>query len=180
MSRLLNSSTALNDQQSQQNYYFTIAKYPEVSYDIVDAAIPDISLGKMGIKTPYYEYKVTGTSLSFSELRLTFIVNEDLANYLQIYKWLMSLKEFAVLPDSMLDEVAAINEKLSSYSASVKSDCQLHILTNKKNTQTIFKFVDCWPYSLGSINLSVKAGVSTVVCNFSLTFDSFEIVSETI
>ena len=52
MSRLLNSSTALNDQQSQQNYYFTIAKYPEVSYDIVDAAIPDISLGKMGIKTP--------------------------------------------------------------------------------------------------------------------------------
>jgi hypothetical protein len=178
MSQLINSSSNLNAQLSGQNHYFVIEKFPEVSYSIIDVGTPDISIGKFGIHTPFYEFKHIGSSLSFSDLRVTFIVDETLSNYRQLYKWMLYTKELQVLPDTQQLSAQQQMEKISALVTSVKSDCELHILTNKKNDQVVFKFIDCFPVSIGGISYSVKAGSDILTCDCSFSFDSFDLTVE--
>jgi len=179
MSRELTSPGMLNAQQSGQNYYFVIEKFPEASYTVTEVSTPDVSLGKIEIKTPYLSVMKPGTSLSFSDLRLTFIVDEDLSNYRQLFKWLLLLKEYDIMIPAQRVEAQARMEDLSgTLNTSLKSDCDLHILTNKKNENLIFRFKECWPYSLGSIALSTKVGPETITCSLSMAFDEFSLVEE--
>ena len=179
MSRELTSPGMLNAQQSGQNHYFVIEKFPEVSYTITEVSTPDISLGKIDIKTPYLTMMKPGTSLSFSDLRLTFIVDENLSNYRQLFKWLLLLKEYDIMiPEQRVAAQAKMEEIGGTLNSSLKSDCDLHILTNKKNEKLVFRFKECWPYSLSSISLSTKSGPETITCNLSMAFDEFALIEE--
>ena len=55
------------------------------------ASIPEVSIGTRDIQTPVKDYTIPGDKMTYGDLQLKFLVNEDLDNYYEIYKWLKGL-----------------------------------------------------------------------------------------
>ena len=86
---------------SPVGFKFVIGRTPNVDYFCQSASIPEVSIGVRDIQTPVKDYVIPGDKMTFGDLNLRFLVNEDLDNYYEIYRWLKGLtnpqhqKEFA-------------------------------------------------------------------------------------
>ena len=72
-------------------FKFVIGRTPNVDYFCQSASIPEVSIGVREIPTPVKDYVVPGDKMTFGDLNLRFLVNEDMDNYFEIYKWLKGL-----------------------------------------------------------------------------------------
>ena len=91
-------------------FKFILGRTPNVDYFCQSASIPQVEIGVREITTPVKEYSLPGDKMTFGDLNLRFLVNEDLDNYYEIYKWLKGLtnpkhqKNFATY-------IASVDEK---------------------------------------------------------------------
>ena len=69
---------------------FSLAKYPKVAYFAQSANIPGISLNLVEQETPYRSIFREGV-LSYQNLTLRFLIDEDLENYLILHNWMRGL-----------------------------------------------------------------------------------------
>jgi len=110
-------------------------KLANVDYFCISASLPDISVPE--IATPFrtdYGY-APGEKLEYAPLTVSFLVDEDMVNYKEMYNW---MKENAKeIGDSTVDATLAI---LSSHSNVVQE----------------IKFVDCFPTSLTALDFNAQ------------------------
>ena len=70
-------------------FKFEIPRIPNVNFYIQQANIPSIDVDNVETKTlyaqPVYD---TGGRISYGSLNLSFIVDEDMNNYMEIYNWI--------------------------------------------------------------------------------------------
>ena len=76
---------------SPVGFKFVIGRTPNVDYFCQSASIPPVEIGSKEIQTPVKDYEIPGDKMTFGDLNLSFLVNEDLDNYYEIYKWLKGL-----------------------------------------------------------------------------------------
>ena len=72
-------------------FRFQIANIPQVSFFCQAANIPQISLGSPQVETPLATLPFPGDKIQFGELIIRFLVQEDMANYQELYNWLFGL-----------------------------------------------------------------------------------------
>lgn len=139
------------------NYTFTIERLPHVSYFTQQANIPGLSIGTVESPSPFSTIYRPGDKTTFGTLEITFLVDEDLKNYTEIFNWMVGL----TYPENF-DQHANLIEGEGLY-----SDASLIAQDNSKNSTTEFKFVDIFPTTLGQIQLDhqqsdVQYATSTV------------------
>ena len=66
-------------------FKFILGRTPNVDYFCQSASIPQVEIGVREITTPVKEYSLPGDKMTFGDLNLRFLVNEDLDNYYEIY-----------------------------------------------------------------------------------------------
>jgi hypothetical protein len=129
-------------------FKFTLAKEQKVSFFCNSARIPEISLGTAIQPSYLKDIDVPGEKLTYGDLTLRFLVDEDLKNYMAIHNWLTGLgfpetmqqfKDFTKNEDG-------ISDILQSF-----SDGSLYILNSNYNTTAIVKFKDLFPVYLTSL-----------------------------
>jgi hypothetical protein len=129
-------------------FKFTLAKEQKVSFFCNSARIPEISLGTAIQPSYLKDIDVPGEKLTYGDLTLRFLVDEDLKNYMAIHNWLTGLgfpetmqqfKDFTKNEDG-------ISDILQSF-----SDGSLYILNSNYNTTAIVKFKDLFPIYLTSL-----------------------------
>ena len=76
---------------SPVGFKFVIGRTPNVDYFFQSASIREVNIGSRDIQTPVKDYSIPGDKMTFSDLNLKILVNEDLDNYYEIYKWLKGL-----------------------------------------------------------------------------------------
>ena len=129
-------------------FKFTLAKYPKVDFFSNSSRIPEISLGTINQPSYLKDIDVPGDKLSYGDLSLTFLVDENLENYMLIHNWLRglgspeSLKEF----DDLLKE----DDNMEDYKKQF-SDGSLHILNSNFRDTALVKFKDLFPTYLTSL-----------------------------
>ena len=108
-----------------------------------------------------------GDTLTFEALSLSFIVDEDLQNYIEIYNWLTALgfpREYSQF--AILQEPSAASKTLSKY-----SDLSLVVHTNKSNPNYKIKFTDVFPTSISSIQFdATPTGMDPIVVDATFNF----------
>ena len=62
-------------------FKFILGRTPNVDYFCQSASIPQVEIGVREITTPVKEYSLPGDKMTFGDLNLRFLVNEDLDNY---------------------------------------------------------------------------------------------------
>ena len=119
-------------------------RMPNVNYFCQIVNIPGISLANTIQSTPFANIPIEGDVLEFEDMSISFIVDENLQNYLEMYNWLHSL---------------GFPERYSQYdneTSDIKSDVNIIIHTNKSNPNYSIVFKDVFPVALGVINFDTN------------------------
>jgi len=88
--------TTWNKQIENRNFLspigfkFVLARYPKVAYFAQTANIPNMTLNIQNQPTPFRGLPMEGF-IEYEPLNLTFIVDEDLENYLILHNWIRAL-----------------------------------------------------------------------------------------
>ena len=157
---------------SPVGFKFIIGRTPNVDYFCQAAAIPEVSIGAREISKHVKDYTVTGDKMTFGDLNLRFLVNEDLDNYFEIYKWLKGLTN----PKNTGDFQAYINsvdEKgRDSDFTKTMSDARLLVLNSNYNSIATVNFFNIFPTSLTTLEFDASVtdiNYFTAEVNFKYT-----------
>lgn len=159
---------------SPVGYKLDIVKLPAVSYFCQSANIPDISLGTITRPSPLRDIPEPGDTIEMGSFEVSFLVDEDLYNYIEILTWIRGLGSMPSL---------ASYRKLVSEDLGLKAttDITLTILTNSMNSNKTVNFTNCFPTSLGSISfMSTTESIDAITCDVSFAYVDFTISNEVI
>ena len=164
----LNRQPTKLDYTSPTQFRFLINQLPKVQYFSVSANVPGITLGDATYATPLKDIPLPGEKLTYDDLNITFIVDENLENYIEIHNWLASLgfpknrEQFKThrsatsnLPKATVGTSGDIGDvKPITSDSPMFSDSVLTVLSNKNNPVVECRFEDCFPTSLSSLDYS--------------------------
>jgi len=80
-----------SNQPKNLNYFiptgfkFTIEKIPNVNFFCQSANLPGLSAGQAILTTPLRDIPIAGDKVQYNELRVRFIIDEELKNWLEVY-----------------------------------------------------------------------------------------------
>ena len=162
------------DYASPTQFKFQILKLPKVEYFCTAVNIPGITLSSITQDTPLADIPLPGVKLSFAELEMSFLVDENLENYIEIHGWLTGLgfpksrTQFKTLVDAAKDRFPTGGKSDAVTDAGkvtgspmplgpVFSDATLNVLTSKNTANIEVRFSDMFPVSLSALNFNQQA-----------------------
>jgi hypothetical protein len=178
------------DYADPTKFKFNIIKLPKVEYFCTAVNLPGVSLADNYTQpTPFRDIPLPGEKLSYENLAMTFLVDENLENYQEIHGWLRGLgfpggyAEFKTLLDAGVDRFPTSKNSVlgdagrSKFAApnmgALFSDATLSILTSKNNAVVEVRFSDVFPISLSGLQYTQQANdtdylTATVTFNYKL------------
>jgi len=129
-------------------FKFNLTKFPKVDFFSNSARIPELNLELTTQASYLKNIDVPGERLTYGDLTLRFLVDENMENYISVYTWLKGLgfpestKEFKELTtdkDGQRDPKEAF------------CDGTLRILNSNYREVAKVKFIDLFPTSLTSL-----------------------------
>ena len=151
--------TKLNFAQKNNFTPFVIDRLPDIFYVMTEVKMPDISLGSANVFNSQKDYEIPGT-VDFSDLSMTFIIDENFSNYIHIVNWMLEL---------------GFNEPRNRKIEDEVSDGSFAILDNNNNVVHSIRFRDCYPSRLGGPQFSSTEGQNQIVSTLDMKFTSFSI-----
>ena len=137
-------------------FKFVLNRAPKVSFFCNEANIPTVTLGTTVQASYLRQIPVPGTELSYEDLTLNFMVDENCENYLQIYDWITGLG----FPES-LQQYEDLKKTDRFYPDSAekdafteRSDGTLMVLDSNYNPSITVKFKDLFPVALSGVPFS--------------------------
>ena len=168
---------------NRNNFKLLIDKVPTVEYYVRTVNIPGITFGETvqaaGVGLDAF---FPGDKASFDTLEVSFIVDEDLENFSEIYNWIDSIVPlsdpelygtFTGTAKSNTNILQSVANDLNQY-----SDITLVINTNKNLPNRYIRFHDCFPIALGSIELESGADAEPALVNVSFRFSYYDIADK--
>lgn len=151
------------DYLKPNGFKFLVHNLPNVSFFCQSANIPDVSLGSPQVATPLVDYYEPGDKLAYGELMIRFIIQENMANYNELYEWLIGLgfpeshKQYTDFSKSQSYRFPNIRPDKQQALGNF-SDATLFILDSNNNPQTKIVFQDAFPTSLSGLEFELSSG----------------------
>ena len=189
----LNRQPTKLDYTSPTQFRFLINQLPKVQYFTVSANVPGITLGDATYATPLKDIPLPGEKLTYDDLNITFIVDENLENYIEIHNWLASLgfpknrEQFKThrsatsnLPKATVGTSGDIGDvKPITSDSPMFSDSVLTVLSNKNNPVVECRFEYCFPTSLSSLDYSQnQTDVEYLTAEVTFKYKIYEIKTQ--
>ena len=153
-------------------FQFQLIKYPKVSFFCQSATVPGINLSVATQATRYNYVPHPGDEISFEDLTIEFIVDEQMSNYTTMHNWVRKLGH----PYSSQDIQELPGEDLED---KTYSDAVLFILDSNFNKKFKVVFQDVFPTAIGPLKFqSTNQDVQyfTVSATFKYTiYDIYDI-----
>ena len=180
------------DYTSPTQFRFLINQLPKVEYFTTEANIPGITLGEVDFKTRFKAIPLMGDVLTYEDLTITFIVDENLENYVEMHTWLTAIgfpentKQFSdfrsatsnVATNTRGESKDIGDVKASTPERAMYSDAMLTILTNKNNPVVECRFRDVFPTSLSGLTYSQnQTDVEYLTASITFKYQIYEIVT---
>ena len=190
-SPLSRQPTAL-DYSSPTQFRFLINQLPKVQYFTTEANIPGISMGDGVMNTPLKDIPLLGDKLTYEDLSISFIVDENLENYIEMHTWLTSIgfpkdrkqfSDFRSTTSNVKTSTRGESKDIGKVGAttpeiSMTSDAVLTILTNKNNPVVECRFADVFPTSLSGLTYSQnQTDVEYLTAEVNFKYQIYEIVT---
>ena len=158
-------SEIINNYLSPTNFTISVQRLPNIEFFVQKMSIPSLAANPVGRDTPLTTLYDINDKLTYSDLELQFIVDENMDNYKEILDWLEGISG----PQNPQQHKAL---EISKYG--FKSDIIATITNSHKNPNIKFTFRDCFPTALGAINLDVNVqDVAYATCSVTMRYDIF-------
>ena len=151
------------DYLKPNGFKFQIHNIPNVSYFCQAANIPEINLPPADQPTPLVDVPLPGDKLQFGTLMIRFLIQEDMANYKELYDWLIGLgfpsdhKQYASYGTTQEYRFPDIDPKKQAALGQF-SDATLFVLDSNNNPVVQFTFRDLFPVSLQGLDFEISTG----------------------
>ena len=184
------------DYLSPTQFKFNIHQLPKVEFFCTAANVPAINLGEAIFPTPYKQIPVMGDTLTYDNLSISFIVDENLDNYIELHEWLTAIgfpkdrEQFTTFRSSTADSpvitqgvsddrgLTTGSSQLSTSARGMFGDAILTILTNKNNPVVEVRFQDLFPVALGALDFTqVATDVEYISVTADFSYKIYEIVT---
>jgi hypothetical protein len=121
-------------------YRFSIQRLPNTMYFCQSASLPTVTMSEVIMPTPFMAIK-NPSKMDFDELSITFVVDEEMNNWLEIFNWMRSATNV-----ENYEEFRPANTHLTT--------ANLIILNSTKNPKINVTFEGLYPRTLGSIDFT--------------------------
>ena len=176
------SSGALNDQPdnpqflSPLGFNFLIKKLPNTNYFVQSVNVPSVQATDVVVPTPFTNIPTIGDRLNYSEFQLSFKVDEDMTNYIELYDWLLQLhfpEDFA-----QSKNIYQKQNNVDFLADGPYSDATLTVLNSAMNPNKEVIFEDCYPIALSDLQFSTTAAsVDYIECQATFRYRMFRILN---
>ena len=188
------------DYSSPTQFRFMIHQLPKVEFFTTAANIPAISLGELVIPTPYKSIPILGDNLTFDNLSISFIVDEELQNYRTIHDWMIGIgfpksrQQFIDFRNSGSNTPQEGQGGNTGTGISNKdiggrrgpaiadkafyTDATLTILSNKNNPIVEVRFSDLFPVALSGLDYNQNVtDVEYITATIDFRYKLYEMVT---
>ena len=166
MSTLSESQPTNLNQLNVVSFDVTFSRLPAVQYFCQRISLPTVVLGETNEPSPFMNNPLEGDTLTFEAMTLSFIVDEDLQNYISIYEWMTALgfpREYG--------QFAVLKEPSTGSTTTKYSDLTIVLHTNKSNPNYRIRFTDCFPTSISSIQFdATPTGMDPIIVDATFNF----------
>ena len=163
----LNLQPTVYDYATGTQWRLAFNRLPKTTWFCTSANIPGITLGEASYPTPMLDTFVTGDKLTFETLNITFIVDEELQNYRELWDWLVGIGS----PVSHDQWATALTQgdgavrqfgtedidprtKVTYEESNLYSDATLIVYNSKNIPKVDVKFKNMFPTSLSALEYS--------------------------
>lgn len=159
---------------SSLGFRFGIKKLPATNFFVTQANIPGLSVNLVNMATPFKTLPMPSDKVTFNELSITFKVDEDMKNYIELFDWIVGMgfpKDF--------DQRKALQARQPG--EGLYSDGFLSILTSAQNGNIELSFKNLLPVSLTDIQMSSQqqdVDYIEATASFAYTYYEFRRLSE--
>ena len=173
------SQPTVLDYASQTQWRLAFNRVPKTTWFCTTANVPGITLGEAQYPTPMSDMFIAGDKLTFDTLNITFIVDEELQNYRELWEWLTGIGSpvkhtqwsdvlskgdgltttfSAIGTDDQLDSrTASVMQSGTSTESNLYSDSTLIVYNSKNIPKVEVKFKNMFPTSLSSLEYSQES-----------------------
>lgn len=145
---------------SPVGFRFLINKIPHVNFFVTAVNLPGLTVASVKSPSPFVKIPLPGDHAEFNNLELTFMVDEDMRNYMEIYDWLVGTgfpKDY--------NQYKKISEENGIY-----SDAKLILLTSAMNPNIEFTFESAFPVSISDLQFKTQES-DIVYSEATVTFE---------
>ncbi len=137
-----------------QKFNFIVKKLPHVNFWLQQVNIPSIKINPTAHPTPFVKIPYSGDQVQYEPLNITFKLDEDMENYMELHNWLRGL----AFPESFSEHAELVAEgEQPGGGEGIFSDISLMILTNLSNPNIEITFRDAFPVSLSEIRFDTTS-----------------------
>ena len=142
-------------------------RLPKTTWFCTAANIPGITLGEAQYPTPMSDMFVVGDKLTFETLNITFLVDEELQNYRELWDWLVGMgspvnhsqwSTILTKGDSAIRQFGTDDTdprtKTTYEESNLYSDSTLIVYNSKNKAKVNVQFKNMFPTSLSALEYS--------------------------
>lgn len=163
-----------------QNSQFRVSfpNYPKVEYFCSAITIPGISLTAVDRPTSLANIPMVGDTVTYENFDMTFLVDEKLENYREIYDWMINIG----FPDN---HAQFRNQERRDQSGMQRlgdrelyDDLMITVLSSKNNPVVRLRLYEAWPVQLGGLEYT-QTGTDTeyLTCDVSWAYMYYDFKS---
>lgn len=164
---------------SPNGFRFSIMKLPDVTYNVQQVSIPNISLGDYDMTNLFATLPIPGNRLTYDPLSIQFLVDEGMRNYISIYNWMIGLG----VPESFDqyksfisgNDQSNLNGMVTGELERQYSVATLQILGSNNVAVRTIQFNDVFPISLDTLTFqSTNSDVNYLVGSATFRFSYYK------
>jgi hypothetical protein len=156
---------------SPLNFKFSLKRAPHVNFFIQAVNLPGLTLPAIDVNNPLIRVPYAGDHLMYEELQISYKVDEDLRNYMELHEWIRALGKRS------FEEYRELANKPRISGESLKSDISLTILTSSKNANYEVVFKDAFPISVSGVDFATtNEDVDYIAATAEFRYTTYDII----
>jgi hypothetical protein len=155
-----------NNYLSSNYFQLEITRLPTVTYFCQTASIPALNITPTDQPAPFGTFpKVVGGRYNFEDLSVSFIVDEQMKNWLEVFRWIESL--------GAMENWDTVIEQVDFY-----SDITLTVMNSAYKGKYEVRFKNAFPTSISGIDFnSSSMDNEPIIANVTFSYDSYNITT---
>ena len=142
------------DYAQSSQFLVTLGNFPLAQYFCTTLTLPGVSVGRIDTGTSLANIPMVGDLMTFEDFTMTFMVDETLANYREIFNWLVNIG--APSDHSQFNKTGRADGVGMPGDRNLYSEIQISILSNKNNPVVRTTLHDAFPLSLSGLTYTTQ------------------------
>jgi len=155
---------------SNNKFEFVLGRIPNFTFFVQGVNLPGMSLQSSSINTPFSAVSIPGNQITFGTLSLSFIVDEDMQSWYELYSWIVQLGN-----PKGYNKIGNLTGQPGS-TTSTTSDATLILKSNANNPNFQFNFFDVYPTELGDMSFTTTDNQEFVTSTATFNYGFYEAV----